>query len=63
MFDETRAFLEKLGLPAGDAFDLPTSDQRFPDGAHFRIEVPTINTAVACKALLEEAERIGVIIN
>ncbi len=63
MFDETRDFLVKLGLPAGDAYDLPTSEKRFPDGAHFRIEVPTINTAVACKALLEEAERIGITIN
>ncbi len=63
MFDETRDFLVKLGLPAGDAYDLPTSDKRFPDGAHFRIEVPTINTAVACRALLEEAERIGITIN
>ncbi|NSW92154.1 MAG: peptidase, partial [Firmicutes bacterium] len=63
MFDKTREFLVSLGLPAGDAFDLPTSDKRFADGAHFRIEVPTINTAVACKALLEEADRIGVTIN
>lgn len=63
MFDNTRQALVKLGLPAGDAFDLPSSDKRFPDGAHFRIEVPTINTAAACKALLEEAERIGVTIN
>ena len=52
-----------MGLPAGDDFDLPPSDKRFPDGAHFRIEVPTINTAAACKALLEEAERIGITIN
>jgi hypothetical protein len=63
MFDKTRGFLGKLGLPAGDAFDLPSSDKRFPDGAHFRIEVPTVNTAVACKALLEEADRIGVTVN
>jgi len=63
VFDKTREFLVKLGLPAGDAFDLPTSEKRFPDGAHFRIEVPTMNTAVAVKALLEEAERLGITIN
>lgn len=63
IFSETRNFLTKLGLPAGDAFDLPPSEKRFADGAHYRIEVPTINTAVACKALLEEAEKIGVKIN
>jgi len=32
MFDKTREFLVKIGLPAGDAFDLPTSEKRFPDG-------------------------------
>lgn len=63
MMDETRKFLTKIGLPAGDAYDMPTSKERFPDGAHFRIEVPTINTAVACKALLEEADRLGITIN
>jgi hypothetical protein len=63
IFDKTRQFLVKLGMPAGDAFDLPTSDKRFADGAHFRVEIPTINTAVACKALLEEADKLGVTIN
>jgi hypothetical protein len=63
IFQETRDFLKKLGLPEGDAFDLPTSEARFPDGAHYRIEIPTINTAVAAKALLEEAEKLGITIN
>ncbi len=63
MFDDTRKFLVKLGLPAGDAFDLPTSTQRFPDGAHYRLEVPTINTAEACKALLDESNKLGITIN
>lgn len=63
MFDETREFLVMLGLPAGDAYDLPTSESRFPDGAHYRLEVPTINTAEACKALLEESKRLGITIN
>lgn len=63
MFDNTREFLTKLGLPASDAFDLPTSTKRFPDGAHYRLEVPTINTAMAVKALMEEATRLGIVIN
>jgi len=63
IFQKTRDALVKLGLPAGDAFDLPTSEKRFPDGAHFRIEVPTTNTAEACKAMLEEAERLKITIN
>jgi hypothetical protein len=63
IFDDTRKFLVKLGLPAGDAFDLPTSTQRFEDGAHYRIEVPTINSADAIKALFDESTKVGVLIN
>jgi hypothetical protein len=63
MLDETRKFLVTLGLPSGDAYDLPTSESRFPDGAHYRIEVPTVNTAEACKALLEESRKLGMTIN
>jgi hypothetical protein len=63
MMEKTREFLASIGLPKGDAFDLPTSEKRFPEGAHFGIEVPTINTAIACKALIEEAERLGIQIN
>ncbi len=63
LFQETRDFLESLGLPRGDLFDLPTSGKTFPDGAHFRLEVPTINSAAAIKSLLENAKRQGVNIN
>jgi hypothetical protein len=63
MFDETRKSLEKLGLPAGDLYELPTSGKTFPDGAHFRIEVPTINSFDALKALVERADELGVTIN
>ena len=39
--DTTRAALESLGLPSGDLRDLPDSPARFPDGASFRIEIPS----------------------
>ena len=52
IFQETRDYLKKMGLPDGDLNDLPTSGQTFPDGAHFRIEVPTVNSAAAVSALL-----------
>lgn len=63
MFDNTRAFMKKIGLPEGDLYDLPTSGKTFPDGAHYRLEVPTVNTAEAMKALMEEATRLGITIN
>jgi hypothetical protein len=63
MFEETRKYLKKIGMPQGDAFDMPSSDQRFPDGAAFRIENPTVNTAATAAALLETAEKNGIVIN
>ena len=63
MMEKTREFLASLGLPKGDAFDCPTSNKRFPSGAYFGIEVPTINTSLACKALIDEAEKLGIQIN
>ena len=40
--EQTRKFLKKVGLPSGDDYDLPTSNQTFPDGALYRFEVPGI---------------------
>ena len=63
MFEETRAYLKKIGMPQGDAFDMPSSKQRFPDGGAFRIENPTVNTADTAEALLVTAEKNGIVIN
>lgn len=59
----TRDFLTSLGLPSGDAFDLPTSTQRFPDGAQYRVEIPSVEGPRVLAAVLEEAERLGVLIH
>ncbi|MFN2271398.1 MAG: peptidase, partial [Anaerolineae bacterium] len=63
MFEETRRYVKTLGLPEGDLNDLPSSDARFPDGAAFRIEVPTVNSSEAVVGLLETSDKIGVTIN
>ena len=60
---ETREFLRKLGLPCGDAYDLPTSEKRFPDGAQYRFEVPGIQGPGAMKALLETLDGYGIAIH
>lgn len=60
---EIREYFNKIGLPKGDLYDLPTSEKRFPDGAQFRIEVPTVNTYEAMAALLDRAKELGVVIN
>jgi hypothetical protein len=52
----TRAFLQSLGLPGGDLYDLPASPKRFPDGAQYRVEIPSVEGPRALAAVLEEAE-------
>ena len=61
--DETRAFLRSLGLPGGDAYDLPTSEKRFEDGAQYRFEVPGIQGPGAMKALLDQLNEYGISIH
>jgi hypothetical protein len=56
---ETRDFLTKIGMPAGDAYDLPDSDKRFSDGGQYRFEVPGIQGPATMKALLQEIDSLG----
>ena len=55
--DDTRSFLESIGLPPGDPSSLPDSPKRFPDGAAFRIEIPSTEGPRSLEAVLDEAER------
>jgi hypothetical protein len=57
---ETKELLQSLKLPAGDAYDLPTSTKRFPDGAQYRIEIPSVEGPNVLRAVLEEAEQMQV---
>jgi hypothetical protein len=57
---ETRAFLESLGLPPGDLHELPASEKRFPDGAQYRVEIPSTEGPRCLEAVLEEADRLSV---
>lgn len=58
--NETQRYLTNLGLPAGDLNTLPTSDKRFPDGAQYRIEIPSVEGPKALAAVLDEADKRGV---
>ncbi len=57
---KTRDFLVKLGLPGGDANTLPDTPKRFPDGAQYRIEIPSVEGPRVLEAVLREAERLDV---
>jgi Peptidase family U32 len=58
--ERTRQFLRSTGLPGGDLHELPTSDKRFPDGAQYRVEIPSTEGPRALEAVVEEAERLDV---
>ncbi|MBO8173332.1 MAG: U32 family peptidase [Bacillaceae bacterium] len=60
---ESRKLLEKLGFPSGDLYDLPTSAKRFPDGAQYRIELPSVEGPRALETTLEEIDRYGLTIH
>ncbi|ANH82736.1 hypothetical protein A8C56_18710 [Niabella ginsenosidivorans] len=60
---ESREFLRKLGYPGGDLYNLPDSAKRFPDGAQYRIELPSIEGPKALEATLEETEHNGLLVH
>lgn len=54
---ETRELLKSIGMPEGDAYDLPTSEKRFHDGGQYRFEVPGIQSPKVMEALLDEMDK------
>ena len=54
------ATLHDLHLPTGDCYDLPTSPARFPDGGHYRVEIPSVEGPAALRAVIDAAQAHGV---
>lgn len=61
--EQTKNCLVSMGLPAGDLYNLPASEKRFPDGAQYRFEVPGIQGPNPMKSLLESANARGLVIH
>src|SRR5437660_11677402 len=59
----SRDVLRSMGLPPGDLNDLPDSQSRFPDGAQYRIEIPSTEGPRCLEAVLEEAARLDVTVH
>jgi hypothetical protein len=55
-----QSYLAGRGLPVSDAYHLPASLCRFPDGAQYRIEIPSVEGPRVMEAVLEEAARLSV---
>ncbi|OLS40775.1 U32 family peptidase [Bacillus sp. MRMR6] len=60
---DSRELLSSLGYPAGDLYNLPSSTKRFPDGAQYRIELPSVEGPKALRATLEEIERLNLTVH
>jgi hypothetical protein len=54
---QTRKFLEQLGFPSRDAYELSDSPKRFADGAQYRVEIPSVEGPRCLKAVIEEAQK------
>jgi hypothetical protein len=57
---ESRRILERLGWPGRDPAEAPSSRKRFPDGAQYRIEIPSTEGPRSFRAVLDEAARRSV---
>ncbi|RKY95192.1 MAG: hypothetical protein DRQ06_04140 [Candidatus Hydrothermota bacterium] len=57
---EIKKIIEKYGLPGENPKPAPSSEKRFPDGAHYRMEVSGVERPEVLDALLDEREKRGV---
>ena len=55
--DKVSEAMEKVGIPGRDAYDFPTSTKRFPDGAHYRIEISGVERPEVMEAVIDESEK------
>ena len=55
--DQVSAAMERAGIPGRDAYDLPTSTKRFPDGAWYRVEISGVERPEVMEALIDESEK------
>lgn len=51
---DVQKMLEKVGIPGRDAYDLPDSSARFPDEAHYRMEISGVERPQVLEALVDE---------
>ncbi|WP_134685032.1 U32 family peptidase [Brevibacillus migulae] len=59
----TREAIQSLGFPADDCHDLPSSTKTFPDGAQYRVEIPSVEGPASFEAVLEACDTYDVTIH
>lgn len=58
--DDVSKYMEKAGIPGRDAYDLPSSNKRFPDGASYRMEISGVEGPKVLEALINERKKRNV---
>ena len=53
-------FLTRQGFPPIGNAGIPSSAKRFPDGAQYRVEIPSVEGPACLEAVIEESERLRV---
>lgn len=53
-------YMEEAGIPGRDAYDLSSSNKRFPDGASYRIEISGVEGPKILEALIDERNKRNV---
>jgi hypothetical protein len=59
-FEDMQQFLSSINIPPRDAYDLPSSPLRFPDGAVYRNEISSIERPSTLRAMQDEARKYQV---
>ena len=49
--------MERVGIAGRDAYDLPTSQKRFPDGAWYRMEISGVERPKVLEAVIDESQK------
>ena len=60
---QIRDFMENMGIPGRDLWELPSSSLNFPDGTHYRIEIAGVERASSMEALIDEATKRRIVIH
>lgn len=55
--DGVGQMIEKAGVPGKDAYGLPTSSKRFPDGSWYRMEVSGVERPNVLEAMIDEMNK------
>ena len=61
--EDTRRIIQDLGFPKSENYELPSSSKTFPDGAQYRVEIPSVEGPASFQAVLQACEEYNVSIH